>query len=241
MKPQPEADAARWFASRAGREILAAEARVCAQVFREIYGSVGLMLRLDGVPIDLLSDTQLVSGFALDVSLVPRVNRPIVSRTDALPIHEASIKLLIVHHVHELVDSTLLVELVRLIAPGGLLALAGLNPVGRRLRWSCQPGWVNHWRHAATLRRELKRSGMSPVATEAVLAHSGGYRKLAARLQGSALGGVSRLLADGYLLVMKKREEAGRIVSARTLINRSGQRVSNAAPSAGMRPANADR
>ena len=64
MTLQPEADAARWFSRPGGQGLLASQARACADLFGSIYGNVGLMLRLDGVPVDLLSNTQLVCGYA---------------------------------------------------------------------------------------------------------------------------------------------------------------------------------
>ena len=235
MRPLPDLDAAAWFARPAGRAVLSSETAVCSRRLEEIYGNVGLILRPDGVPADILSDTQVISGFALDVSVQPRISRPVVSNTDALPINDESVRLLVLHHVHELVaDRTaLLTEACRVLAPGGRLVLLSLNPVGRSLRWKPLPSWVLHWRTGRRLTREMAALGLQKIAIDGVFAGQGKVSEAAGRLGEGLLAPLARMAADGYVLTVRKPNETGRIVNARSLISKANNRVGNA-QTAGM-------
>ncbi|MDX1569104.1 MAG: class I SAM-dependent methyltransferase [Xanthomonadales bacterium] len=201
-----------------------------------MYGNVGLILRPDGVPADILSETQVISGFALDVSVQPRISRPVVSNTDALPINDESVKLLVLHHVHELIADrkALLAEACRVLAPGGRLVLVCLNPLGRSLRWKPVPDWILHWRSARQLVTELASMGLQKCTIDGVFAAEGKVSELAGRAGQGLLAPVARLAADGYVLTVRKPSETGRIVNARSLISKANNRVGKAAHPAGM-------
>ncbi|MEO8011598.1 MAG: methyltransferase domain-containing protein [Dokdonella sp.] len=86
---------------------------------------------------------------------------------DALPWAADSFQVVIARHVVDALpaDSGIEAELVRVLAPGGVLMLCGLNPLSPWRLW-----WSRSWRngdrvpiprHVASMQRTLENSGMS--------------------------------------------------------------------------------
>jgi len=135
----------------------------------------------------------------------------IVCSLRALPVENEAFQLVFAQHIGDVQpgDSSLVEEIARVLAPGGLLLWSGFNP------WSPWLAWV-HWRtrgggavpqtlNADTLRRRLIRSRLAPVAIDYLGGH---WPKKAALDDDAAPSRFARFMSPlrgAYLLAARKQ------------------------------------
>lgn len=101
-----------------------------------------------------------------------RLDGDVASAVDALPWEDDAFQLVIAQHVGDVVQPpfTIIDELARVLAPGGVLLWFGLNP------WSPWLAWV-HWRarhgmplpharHIESMRRQMSNRRLTPAAAD---------------------------------------------------------------------------
>jgi len=135
----------------------------------------------------------------------------IVCSLRALAVENEAFQLVFAQHIGDVQpgDSSLVEEIARVLAPGGLLLWSGFNP------WSPWLAWV-HWRtrgggavpqtlNADTLRRRLIRSRLAPVAIDYLGGH---WPKKAALDDDAAPSRFARFMSPlrgAYLLAARKQ------------------------------------
>ena len=135
----------------------------------------------------------------------------IVCSLRALPVENEAFQLVFAQHIGDVQpgDSSLVEEIARVLAPGGLLLWSGFNP------WSPWLAWV-HWHtrgggavpqtlNADTLRRRLIRSRLAPVAIDYLGGH---WPKKAALDDDAAPSWFARFMSPlrgAYLLAARKQ------------------------------------
>jgi len=135
----------------------------------------------------------------------------IVCSLRALPVENEAFQLVFAQHIGDVQpgDSSLVEEIARVLAPGGLLLWSGFNP------WSPWLAWV-HWHtrgggavpqtlNADTLRRRLIRSRLAPVAIDYLGGH---WPKKAALDDDAAPSQFARFMSPlrgAYLLAARKQ------------------------------------
>lgn len=153
---QPGFVATGWFATGAGRAVLASETGVLQLAAQERPGQSGLLL-CPGMPGDARTSWPLLClhdaehGFAGDV----RCGLP-------LPLPSDSCGVVVVQHLADLSarPAELLEECARVLLPGGRLWLLSLNPLSPyRLRWR---GQGPRAAEPVTWRRRLRALGLAP-------------------------------------------------------------------------------
>ena len=233
------ADAAAWFATPAGVALLRADHAVCRQLVRECFGQCGIELRLEGVGERLLEQSGIMARFQLVTADGQVLQRPARASLVDLPIGSNAVQLAIVHFVHQAMASPepMFKEIERTLAPGGLVAIHGLNAIGRRLRWRRQPpDWVRCWPTTRTLHQNARFLGLEPVHRAPIFVDTHWVERVGRRVADWGGERLSGWLAAGYYLVYRKPDRNARIIDVRQL-TRGTRAVPKTAPSAGMHPA----
>ncbi len=188
------------YASAPLRRLLDAQTRALAPELQRCFGSHALLLAaaLDDAPPAL---PMLGCWVRLHLANEGYRGDLQASSTEPLPFVDDAFDLVLLRHALECapITSALLAEAIRVLAPGGVLALAGVHPLSGWLPWF---RWRSRGRPLALqmplrLRHLLLQAGMEIERVRRV----GGLFPGVSTVDPLA----SRLLGGGYVLIARKR------------------------------------
>ncbi|MEM9305460.1 MAG: methyltransferase domain-containing protein [Pseudomonadota bacterium] len=205
-----------WFETPVGRDLLQAEADACRAQLGSVFGSFGAVFSIGGVGEPVLRDLEFSARhvFAVDGS-ASGVREPVCAVPDQLPIASETLRLVVVQHALEAIQNpaAFLAECERVLAAGGTLAVLGLNPRGRSLRWRREPPpWVRRWWTCQEVREEVVRSAFRFDGARPVLAHRNWWERVGLGWEDSRAGAPLGLLSSGYLAVFTKPRNGARVI-----------------------------
>lgn len=208
-------------------ELAAASASTAA-----LYGRYGLQFSPYADAPDFLAESQVLSRVCITCDS-DGVGWPLKGRYDALPFENERCKLVVCHHIHEMVaePQALLCALCELVAPDGLLIACSTGPYRRRHALSRMQRWT-----PTDLSTVLMSCGLDPVAEIPLL--EGSAQRCYAWIRRHADWIPTAWLANfskGYLMIAKKRSR----LNGELLSDEKRRRLTKppvAAPTAGFTP-----
>ena len=215
----------RWFSSAHGRALGTAQSRECAALGANIFGYHALQFSVLESPPRLIGGAQIISRFGLHVNQQGEVSGALRGHVFEMPVATHSVKLVAIHHVHELLQDCefLLRELERILAPDGIVFMLGMNPLGRmRLArlWQGQSGWPGQrWFSPGQLSRLARNFHFARLLVKPVYLSSIWWERMARQIIRTTRwrGRVVSRFASSYVMVLRKRSQAGPILRARDL------------------------
>ncbi|MEM1089610.1 MAG: methyltransferase domain-containing protein [Pseudomonadota bacterium] len=111
-----------------------AEVRVCRSVVANVFGYHALQVSSLTTADDLLATAQTISCHQLRVNPAGKLEGCVAGQLAELPFQDDSVAMVVLDHVHEQMPGRreLWGELHRVLRPGGIAIVLGLNPRGHR-------------------------------------------------------------------------------------------------------------
>ncbi len=224
LPPAPDSTG-RWFREAEGRSLLAAESAACQESLGHVFGAFSAVFGVGDLDSELLAPLDFSARHIFAIGEGSgQFLRPVFARPSQLPLANESLTLIIVQHLLETMrdPAEFLGECDRILAPGGTLAVVGLNPTGRALRWRRDPPpWVRRWWTVADLRAAVDRtSAFDFEATRPILAEQRWWERLGRGRETRREGRMLGVLGSGYLAVFLKPRNGARVIPLGTSARR---------------------